>query len=572
MSDESERDLSAAFDELRAPASTANYASRTSGIDIPSTRSRWPQAMASALAVAVALAGAGTFLALRSARQGGVASSGAAANPPARSGAAMVWDSTAGVTIMFGGSGSNGNTLHDVWTWDGSRWSAAAKGPGPLTDVRMVDDPADGGALLLGVPAVAISNGGGVSGCGTSVGSSGSGIATPAAAGAPAIAIATAPANVPTPASPPPGSSALPTCTPTVVAPTVVAPTEQTWLFTQHGWSHPAARGTAITPPAGSQLTYDSATRQVVAVSTGYSSCGLPLGVASAAGPAMVCPMLGAPSALTRPIHCSAVTSCTGGATVTTWTWSGTVWKAEPATAVEAGVVTLLFRDPTTQHATLMTSNGGGSPCASLPVNVAPPSVSVAPPSCAVVPPMTSTWSWTGTAWHLLSQQFIVQATPSLVGASVTPVSGHIVVLTGAGETWTFAAGQWTQDTVTGHPSVRSGAAMAEGPSSTVVLFGGSAGGYAYPLASGVAPAGSQPTASQATLGSDTWVWNGTSWRHIAGAAPAQPPVVGCPKTSSGLILPCAYGGVGTAAPATPLSSPLPNLHIVPQGVATPTP
>jgi hypothetical protein len=565
MSDESERDLSAAFDELRAPASTANYASRTSGIDIPSTRSHWPQAMASALAVAVALAGAGTFLALRSARQGGVASSGAAANPPARSGAAMVWDSTAGVTIMFGGSGSNGNTLHDVWTWDGSRWSAAAKGPGPLTDVRMVDDPADGGALLLGVPAVAISNGGGVSGCvssgsGTSVGSSGSAFATPAAAnGAPAIAIATAPANVPTPASPPPGSSALPTCTPTVVA-----PSEQTWLFTQHGWSHPAARGTAITPPAGSQLTYDSATRQVVAVSTGYSSCGLPLGVASAAAPAIICPLLGAPSALTRPIHCSAATSCTGGAPLTTWTWSGTAWKAEPAAAVEAGVITLLFRDPTTQHATLMTSNGGGSACASLPVGVAPP-------PCPEVPPITSTWSWTGTAWHLLSQQFIVQAIPSLLGASVTPVNGHVVVLTGAGDTWTFAAGQWTQDTVAGHPSVRSGAAMAQGPSSTVVLFGGSAGGYAYPLASGVAPAGSQPTGSQATLGSDTWVWNGTSWRHIAGAAPAQPPVVGCPKTPSGLIPPCAPVP-GKVAPATPLSSPLPNLHIVPLGVATPTP
>jgi hypothetical protein len=561
MSDESEPDLRAAFDELRAPTSTANYASRSSGLDIPSTRSHWPQAMASALAVVVALAGAGTFLAIRSARQGGVASSGAAANPAARSGAAMVWDSTAGVTVMFGGSGSSGNTLNDVWTWDGSRWTAAAKGPGPLNDLRLVDDPADGGVLLLGVPALAISNGGGVSGCagsgsGTSVGSSGSGTATPAAAGAPAIA--TAPANVPTPAASPPGL-ALPPCTPTVVA-----PTEQTWLFTQHGWSHPAVPSKAVTPPAGSQLTYDSATRQVVAVSTGYSSCGLPLGAASAAGPAIVCPALGAPSALTRPIHCSAVTSCTGGATITTWTWSGTVWKAEPATPVEAGGITLLFRDPTTQHATLMTSTGGVSACASLPVGAAPP-------PCPEVPPMTSTWSWTGTAWHLLSQQFIAQATPSLAGASVTPVNGHVVVLTAAGDTWTFAAGQWTQDTVAGHPSVRSGAAMAEGPSSTVVLFGGSAGGYAYPLASGVAPTGSQAGLGQATLGSDTWVWNGTSWRHVAGAAPSQPPVVRCPTTSSGLIPPCAPVP-GKVAPATPLSSPLPNLHIVPQGVATPTP
>jgi hypothetical protein len=399
------------------------------------------------------------------------------------------------------------------------------------------------------------------SGSGTAVGSSGSAFATPAAAnGAPAIAIATAPANVPTPGSPPPGS-ALPICTPTVVA-----PSEQTWLFTQHGWSHPAVRGKATTPPAGSQLTYDSATRQVVAVSTGYFSCGLPLGVASAAGPAIACPMLGAPSALTRPIHCSAVTSCTGGATLTTWTWSGTAWKAETAAAVEAGEISLLFRDPTTQHATLMTSNSG-TLCPEVPANAA----LFPAPKCPSVPPMTSTWSWTGTAWHLLSQQFIVQAIPSLLGASVTPVNGHIVVLTGAGDTWTFAAGQWTQDTVAGHPSVRSGAAMAEGPSSTVVLFGGSAGGYAYPLASGVAPAGSQATLGQATLGSDTWVWNGTSWRHVAGAAPSQPPVVGCPTTSSGSIPPCVPVP-GKVAPASSLSSPVPNLHIVPQGVATPTP
>ena len=146
MSENSDRDLSAAFEDLRAPESTANYTTRTPGLDVPSTRSRWPQAVAGVLAIALAVAGAGTFLALRSARQGGAPAS-STGNPPARSGAAMAYDSAAGVTVMYGGTDGSGTTLTDTWTWDGSTWTAAAKGPGQLVDVRMVDDPADAGVL-----------------------------------------------------------------------------------------------------------------------------------------------------------------------------------------------------------------------------------------------------------------------------------------------------------------------------------------------------------------------------------------------------------------------------------------
>ena len=39
--------------------------------------------------------------------------------PSARSGHAMVWDSTRDVAVLFGGGG----TLNDTWEWDGSAWS-----------------------------------------------------------------------------------------------------------------------------------------------------------------------------------------------------------------------------------------------------------------------------------------------------------------------------------------------------------------------------------------------------------------------------------------------------------------
>ncbi len=167
MSDRDDRDLAAAFDELRAPAVDGQLrgprprASRCPDLAARAGRRCSPPA----LAVAVALVGAGTFLALRSARQGGTAS-GSAGNPPARAGAAMAFDSTAGVTVMFGGTGSAGQALTDTWTWDGSAWHGAAAGPGALVGARMVDDPADGGVLLLGMTAPAPSgSGGGASGC-----------------------------------------------------------------------------------------------------------------------------------------------------------------------------------------------------------------------------------------------------------------------------------------------------------------------------------------------------------------------------------------------------------------------
>ena len=559
MSENSDRDLSAAFEDLRAPESTANYTTRTPGLDVPSTRSRWPQAVAGVLAIALAVAGAGTFLALRSARQGGAPAS-STGNPPARSGAALAYDSAAGVTVMYGGTDGSGTTLTDTWTWDGSTWTAAAKGPGQLVDVRMVDDPADAGVLLLGLPASPASGGSGSAGGCVSSGSGTTGGGSVSSGGTPvpsavAPAIATAPSTLPTPV--PSGTIPPPTC-----PPIAAAPTEQTWLFGGHGWNRAAAGASATTPSGGAQLTFDSTTRQVVAVSSGFLSCGPPLESATSDA-AIACPLLGAGSksgttTAIAPVPCDAVGLCQGTGTIATWTWSGGHWITQPAVTLHmTGTrITLLFNDPATDHATLMTQFGlGNDQCPGVTAQ-SPPST----PSCPAPVHLVATWSWTGTAWNQLSQVYTPQAGPSVAGASVAAVSGHVVVVTTTGETWTFAAGQWTQDIVANGPSIRSGAAMAAGRSGTVVLFGGAVGsGFAVASSGG----------SGGSVGSDTWVWNATSWKYAGGTAPSPPPTpTTCPTLSTGLtpacvfpptkILPATPAGVPPRAKGSPIPATIP--------------
>jgi hypothetical protein len=550
MSTQDDRDLSAAFEELTAPPSTANYATRTSVTEIRTTARRWPQAVATALAVLVAVAGAGTFLALRSARQGGAPASSTGA-PPARSGAAMAWDSTAGVTVMFGGAGAAGKPLSDTWTWDGSAWTAAARGPGALADVHMVDDPADDGVLLAGIPAPAADGGSTSSGSGCVVGSATGGSAPRTATGVPGLT-PVRPTGPPL-SDPLPSASAVPpasTCAPPVAAPRAVSPpAEQTWLFHGGSWNRVASGSSAVAPPAGAQLAFDATTHQVVAVSS-TAGCEPPLAATVKSDGTFACPVVGENSGSTGAVvgvPCGVMIGCVTNGLVSTWTWSGGAWAKAPAnTVLKRNGVTLVFDDPATHHATLMTQLG---------LEPLPEAVPCVPTeNCAVTAtPAITTWSWTGSAWKQVSQLANIQQAPSFAGSTVATIGGHIVVLTTTGQTWTWAAGQWTQETVAvvTHPDMRFGAAMAEGPSGTVVLFGGeAAGGFVT-----VSPGGS--------LGSDTWVWNGKAWKHVAGRAPLPPVTTVCPAQGSNQpIPPCVQPEPAQVAPASPAvrqASPSPS-------------
>lgn len=560
MSDPADRDLSAAFEELTAPPSTANYSTRTPASGVRTSTTRWPQVLAGGLAVVVAVAGAGTFLALRNARQGGTAS-GLAGTPPARSGAAMAYNSTSGVTVMFGGMGAAGRQLSDTWTWDGSSWRSAAQGPGALAAARLVDDPADGGVLLLATPAPAAS--GGVSSSGCSGGGTGApGVTTTPVASSVAGAAGSAPpaqpkppvGPVPTDAVPSPGSTvrAFPASLCPVPSP-VAQPSVQTWVFNGSGWHRAAQGAEATTPPAGADLAFDPTSRQVVAVSSPGITCGPPLGVAVRSGAAdIVCPAFGAPSSsgAIALAPCSAATGCASTVALSSWTWSGGSWRKAPA---DAGLrplgTTLLFSDPATQHAVLMVQSGIGSTS-----GIAYPEVACVPTRpCPGTPvPMVTTWIWSGSGWVKISQVRAPQQGPDIGGAAVAAVGGHVVVLTAAGDTWTFAAGQWTQDSPSRHPLPRTGAAIAEGPNGTVVLFGG------------VSSPGYLTSTSSSSLGSDTWTWSGSTWRQLGGIAPVPPPSPSACANAIGatVIPPCVQPlpAQVTGAPAiAPASTPTPS-------------
>jgi hypothetical protein len=530
MSDQDDRDLSSAFEELRAPRSTANYADRVPSVEAVETvyARRWPQALATVLAVLVALGGAGTFLALRNARQGGVGSS--AGYPSARSNAAMAFDSTSGQAVMFGGTSASGSTLADTWTWNGSSWATwTGPSPGKLINPHMSDDPADGGLLLIGLPQPA-NQGNGIA---CAVGGSGGGVTgtstgTSVAPGTPAAS------NGPTSVSRPPvksGSSLAtpppePSGSPITACPIPVpSPTLQTWLFTSTGWTHvagaPAATLNADTPSDASQLAYDSTSGEVIAVSTSaFGSCGPPLRSGATVEPDLICPLAGSAGqsgssgAQCNPAVCTSSSfPCREGAVVnnclpfagsiSTWTWAHGTWTQRKGAIIPNSNTGVVFSDAASSHATLVTeATSFTSPC-----------IPVGAPCPAVPPAMTSEYTWAGSAWSQSAATQTPTSGVSLAGATVASAHGHTIVLTPSGQlyVWSATDGAFVQEVGAPQPDGRMGAAMAEGPGGSIVLFGGI----------GISTkAGSLAIGGARAPGADTWTWNGSSWRHVAGPAP----------------------------------------------------
>jgi len=66
-----------------------------------------------------------------------------ASSPSARSGPGMVWDGAAENIVLFGGLSSDGTSLNDTWTWDGSTWTQQfpAASPSPRRTTIAYDDP-----------------------------------------------------------------------------------------------------------------------------------------------------------------------------------------------------------------------------------------------------------------------------------------------------------------------------------------------------------------------------------------------------------------------------------------------
>ncbi len=568
MSDPDDRDLSAAFDDLHAPRSTANYAERVPSIEAVGTvyARRWPQALATVLAVVVALGGAGTFLALRNAREGGVGSS--AGYPSARTYAAMAFNSTTGLTVMYGGTSASGSTLADTWTWDGSSWATSTgPSPGKLSGAHMSDDPPDGGVLLIGVPQPANQG----TGIACAAGGSGSGSATGSTG-----TVAPSPPGTPgTPRSPSPTksgavSSTLPPVTsgpPITACPAPVPyPTLQTWLFTAKGWTHIAGSTSAAvnadTPSAASQLAYNSSSGQVMAVSSNaVSYCG-PTLRSGAAMPDLVCPLAGAAqngSTSTTPCSPSGcksfpcrlsavVNSCSPfSGSISTWTWAHRQWTQRQGAIIPGSNTGVVFGDAASAHATMVTESSTVAYCAQSENCIAVPAGPAGPA------PMISVYTWVGSAWSQSVTRGGVPAGLAFAGASVASVGGRAVLLTTSGQlySWSAADASWVRQSAAPQPDGRTGAAMAGGPGGSIVLFGGVS----------VSKPGAAVSGTGRSAGADTWTWNGSSWRHVAGASP--PPVTS-PSPCSDVT------GLGANACASPPGRVVPPL--TPQTSAAPKP
>lgn len=524
MNPDDDRDLAAAFEGLHAPASTAGYAHRTpslEAVDRVAAR-RWPQGLAGVLAVLLALAGAGTFLALRTARQGGVA--GGAGYPPARAYAAMAYDSAAGRTVMYGGTSAAGTALHDTWLWDGSSWSSDGAGsPGTLAGARMSDDPADGGVLLVGLAVPSPVQGGGGAGCG--VASAGAVTGTAATVAPPATPLAGAPLASAPPATTPPPTAPLPSCAPSApVQPAMV----QTWLLHGGRWTRVAesASGTDV-PSPGSTMAYDAASGEVIAVAV-TASCGPPL-MRPAVEPDLICPVAASGSSAASPpcpsTTCGAMpcrVDCGASGALSTWTWSGGHWTRRLGAIVPAASAAQLISDSLSPHLTLVTETLKAPTCTQpLP----------APSGCSV-DGETAVFTWVGSSWSQIGNSSRGPAGTTLAAAAVASTAGSAIAMTSDGElySWSPADPVWTLQSPATRPGARAGAAMAEGPSGSIVLFGG------VPIAAGK---GAVTSTAQAPA-SDTWTWDGSSWHRRGGSVPPAPSASSCSDVGT-LSNPCVH-------------------------------
>jgi hypothetical protein len=220
-----------------------------------------------------------------------------------------------------------------------------------------------------------------------------------------------------------------------------------------------------------------------------------------------------------------------------TWTWDGSSWR-QVDDAGDAGCV---------------------SNCTSSPSGTTTAGMAYDPDSRTVVLfggySQNGTWVWNGTTWTQVADSgdagcelTCTASPPPTAGAQMAydPTTHQIVLFGGSdyrdnfNDTWalTFSSGTytWTQvddasdpgctDTCTSSPPTRNVATLTYDPAtSQMVLFGG------------------ENTAGQADGLSDTWLWNGSSWRQVddhdgalAGCGVSYPTANTCPSSPDGRV------------------------------------
>ena len=116
-------------------------------------RSRWSRPLVGISAVVVIGAALGAVFGIRAvAGLGDGSAPVAAAQPSARTGAAMAYDAADQSIVLFGGQ-SRTEALDDTWTWNGSGWTQQhpATSPPALENAQMAYDPVTHDVILVGM-------------------------------------------------------------------------------------------------------------------------------------------------------------------------------------------------------------------------------------------------------------------------------------------------------------------------------------------------------------------------------------------------------------------------------------
>jgi hypothetical protein len=279
---------------------------------------------------------------------------------------------------------------------------------------------------------------------------------------------------------------------------------------------------TAPLPRDSAEVAYDTSTSTVV-ISGGEAGCG-PLGrdvyqdtwtwdgkvwkeVASNAPP-----VFGVPAAYdgaTQTFDVLWYPGCAGGPA--TSEWSGESWSgangAESEQAASPDVDGAMAYDPSSQTLILWSPTAGSDPN-----------------STSAPPYQSSTWSWDGTTWSLLSPSI---SPPPSVGDSqdvqmvYDPATRQILLYGDHSQAlWAWNGSKWSELSGSGGPAPRVGSSMVyDSALGEALLFGGDTA-TAYTTASA-------SRAETYTLGeplNDLWAWNGSAWQqlHPATSPPAR--------------------------------------------------
>jgi len=460
-----------------------------------------------------------------------------ATSPPARLGASMVFDSSLGQLVLFGGNPLTGSYFADTWTFDGTTWTelTPTTSPSGRWYSSMAFDPSVGQTVLFGgCETESIAD---LFGCNSFFGDTWTFDGTTWTERSPTTA----------PAARFAASMAFDPLTGDTLLfggrNSTSGSLADTWTWDGNAW-------TELSPSAspqkryGASMAFDQDNATMVLVGGNFDSgTAYPWVWAPAAPLVNLWSEASPPTSPSARVQAAMAGDASHSRTVLfggqdasddvlgdTWIWDGTTWtQVTPATSPPARYGAAIVYDPT--NATVLLFGGtdtGGNALGDLwswdgtTWTELFPSGGPDPRSGAV---MTfdqvsgqvvlfggvatgtyddDTWTFDGTAWTLLTT---ATAPPPRASATMAfdPGAGNIVLFGGTGaagtplgDTWTLTGSTWTEfpNTPSNHPEFRTGATMVYDPvGGQVVLFGGTApDGYTM---------------------NDTWAWSGTAWTEL---------------------------------------------------------